>query len=474
MIVTKKVIPRRTVLRGVGTALALPLLDGMVPALTALTKTAAAPTKRLGVVVVPNGISMSYWTPRAEGAGEVLPGIPYGSNYTAGIHELEATPILKPLEPFREQMLVMTGLDSRAAAAWPGEPAMNHSRPAAAFLTGVHAKRTTGSALELGISMDQIAANAVGLGRETLLPSLELSIEGTDTVYGVATCDGGYSCAYLNISWANQTTPMPRETNPRIVFERLFGDVGSTSVGVRLERAQRQRSILDAVMGKVTQLKGGLAPYDRAKLDEYLQAVREIERRIQIAEQQADRELPAVASPSGIPPSYEEHVKMMYDLLVLAYQTDMTRVCTYMVGREESGATYPQLGVADPHHPLSHHQNDPERLKKLAKINTYHTQLFSDFLAKLRSTPDGEGSLLDHVMLIYGSALRDGNQHSYDNLPILVVGGGCGEIQGGRHVICPKNTPLTNLEYTMLLKMGVSVDHFGDSDGEIQELSDLA
>jgi hypothetical protein len=453
MIVTKKVIPRRTMLRGVGAALALPLLDGMVPALTALANTAASPTRRLGVVTVPNGAPLEYWMPKTEGAG------------------FELTPSLKALEPVREHVLVMSGLDS--VGAEPGK-GTTHSQAASAFLTGARPKRTTGSALQLGRSMDQVAANAAGLGRETPMPSLELSLEGGDTVYGVATCDGGFSCAYLNNSWANETTPMPRETNPRIVFERLFGDVGSTSADARLARVERQRSILDAVMGKVTHLEGKLGPYDRRKLDEYLQAVREIERRIQMAEQQATRELPAVASPAGIPMTYEEHARIMFDLMLLAYQTDTTRVVTYMVGREESGVTYPQIGVTEPHHPLSHHQNDKVRIEKLAKINAYHMQLFSEFLVKLRSTPDGEGSLLDHVMILYGGAIRDSNRHTTENLPILVVGGACGAIKGGRHVICPKGTPLTNLQYTMLLKLGLPVDRFSGSQGEVSELSQLS
>ena len=453
MIVTKKMIPRRTVLRGVGTAMALPLLDGMVPALTALANTPAAPTKRLGVITFPNGAPGEYWTPQTAGAG------------------FEWTPSLRALAPVREHVLVMSGLDS--VGAEPGR-GTTHSQAASALLTGARPRRTTGAALELGISMDQVAATSEGLGRETQMPSLELSLEGGDTVYGVATCDGGFSCAYLNNSWANETTPMPRETNPRIVFERLFGDVGSTSVAERRARVKRQRSILDAVMGKVAHLEVGLAPYDRRKLDEYLETVREIERRIQVAEQRVDRELPAVASPAGIPVSYEEHAKLMFDLMVLAYQTDMTRVISFMVGREESGATYPQVGVTEPHHPLSHHRDNPEKIQKLAKINAYHMQLFSEFLVKLQSTPDGDGSLLDHVMLLYGGALRNSNKHTTEDLPILVVGGGCGELQGGRHVVCPQGTPLTDLQYTLLLKLGVHVENFGGTTGAIHEISVLS
>ena len=453
MIVTKTMIPRRTVLRGVGAAVALPFLDGMVPAATALAKTAAVSTKRLGVITFPNGAPEEYWTPKTAGTG------------------FEWTPSLKALAPVGDHVLVMTNLDS--VGAEPGR-GTTHSQAASALLTGARPKRTTGAALELGISMDQVAATTEGLGRATQMPSLELSLEGGDTVYGVSTCDGGFSCAYLNNSWANRTTPMPRETNPRIVFERLFGDVGNTSVAARRSRMKQQRSILDAVMEKVADLEVGLAPYDRRKLDEYLHTVREIERRIQMAEGRAERELPAVASPAGIPVSYEEHAELMFDLMLLAYQTDMTRVITFMVGREESGVTYSHIGVSEPHHPLSHHRDNPEKIEKLARINAYHVQLFSDFLVKLKSTPDGEGSLLDNVMLLYGGALRNSNRHTTENLPILVAGGGCGEIKGGRHVVCPKGTPLTDLQYTMLLKLGVPVEDFGGTQGAIHELSQLS
>ena len=381
--------------------------------------------------------------------------------------------ILKPLESVRDHVTVLTGLDNRAAFARSGEALGSHSRPAAAFLTGMHAKRTQGSALDLGTSMDQIAAKT--LGRETRLPSLELSLEGADTFNGVSTCDTGYSCAYLNISWHDRTTPMPRETNPRLVFERLFGDAGSTDASVRLARAKRQRSVLDAVLNKIARLQSGLAGDDRGKLSNYLDAVREIERRIQIAEQQADRELPLIESPAGIPVSFEEHANLMFDLLVLAYQTDVTRVFTFMIGREQSGTTYPQLGVPDPHHPLTHHRGDPAKMEKVTKINQYHVQLFRDFVAKLRSTPDGDGSLLDHVMLLYGSPLRDGDKHVYDNLPLLLVGGGGGAVKGNRHLVYPAGTtPMTNLQFTMLQQLGVPVDRFGDSTGELKELSNFA
>ena len=451
MIVTKKAIPRRTVLRGVGATIALPFLDSMVPALTALSQTAATPAKRLGVVIVPNGAPREYWTPEAAGRG------------------FELTPALQALDPVRDQVVVLTGLYS-VGAARPGL-GTSHSAAAAAFLTGAKAKRTAGSALQLGISMDQVAANAAGLGLETPLPSLELSLEGGDTVYGVSTCDGGFSCAYLNNSWANTTTPMPRETNPRTVFERLFGDVGNTSAEVRRTRAQQQRSVLDAVLDKVARLKAGLAPNDQRKVDEYLEAAREIERRIELVEQQADRELPEIAAPVGIPISYEEHANLMFDLMALAYQTDMTRVSSFMLGREESGATYPQIGITEPHHPLSHHQDVPEKIEKLAKINAYHMQLFTKFLLKLRSTEDGDGSLLDHIMILYGSAIRNSNRHNTNDLPILVAGGGNGQIAGGQHVVFSEDTPLTHLQYTMLTKLGVPVEDFGGSEQEIHELS---
>ena len=451
MIITKKAIARRTVLRGVGATVALPLLDGMVPALLALSKTAARPTPRLGVVYVPNGVEETQWRPTAEGAS------------------FEFTPTLKPLEPFRNHLLAVSGLDNTAARPDPGELAGQHSRPAAAFLTGVHAKRTTGASLALGVSMDQLVART--LGQETQLASLELSLEGVDTTNGVSTCDTGYSCAYLNISWRNTTTPMPRETNPRVVFERLFGDVGSTDPAVRLARIRSQRSILDSVIDKVRDLQRGVGAADRLKVSEYLEAVRDVERRIQKAEEQADRELPVVDSPSGIPVSFAEHARMMFDLHLLAYQTDLTRVVSFMIGREQSGMTYPQIGVPDAHHPISHHRNDTELRTKIAKINQYHVSLFAEFVDKLRSTPDGDGSLLDNVMILYGAALRDGNTHSYDDLNLLVVGGGAGQLKGGRHIVYPAETPLANLHLTLMDKLGIPVEQFGDGTATLAGLS---
>lgn len=453
MIITKKALPRRAVLRGMGATLALPLLDAMVPSLSALSKTPARPTRRLGVVYVPNGVEESQWRPATQGAA------------------FEFTPTLKPLEPFRDRLLAISGLENTAARPWPGELAGQHSRPAAAFLTGVHAKRTTGASLQLGVSMDQLAAKT--LGQETRLASLELSLEGVDTTNGVSTCDTGYSCAYLNMSWRSATTPMPRETNPRVVFERLFGDVGSTSQTVRLARIRRQRSVLDSVLQKARELQGDLGAGDRVKLNEYLDAIRELELRIQKSEEQAGRELPVVDSPAGIPVSFEEHARMMFDLQLLAYQTDVTRVFSLMIGREQSGMTYPQIGVPDAHHPISHHRNEPKFRAKLAKINHYHMALFAEFVKKLRETPDGDASLLDNVILLYGSALRDGNAHSYDDLNLLIVGGGAGQLRGGRHIVFPKSTQLANLHLTLLDRLGVAVEQLGDSTGTLTELSGL-
>ena len=457
MIITKKAIPRRTVLRGVGATLALPLLDGMVPAATALAKTAAKSPLRFGTVYVPNGIIMERWTPLAEGRAFELP------------------PSLKALEPFRDRLLVVSGLDNTGARSRSGASGA-HAKPAGAFLTGIEPLPTTGSSsLQLGISMDQILANEVG--QDTPLPSLELGLEGADTVNGVGTCDVGFSCAYQNrLAWAGPSTPLPVETNPRVVFDRLFGNVDSTDPAVRAARLRRQGSILDSVLEKVDRLQGGLGSRDRAKLDEYLQSVREIERRIQNAESQG-RELPVVESPAGIPVSYDEHARLMFDMQALAFQTDTTRVITFQIGREQSGATYPQIGVSDSHHPISHHGGDRNKIESLAKINAYHVSLFAYFLERLASMPDGDdGTVLDNVVTLYGSAISEGNSHDVRNLPLLLAGGGGGRIASGRHVKYPDETQrLTNLQLTLLNTLGVPVDKFGDSTGErLTELSELS
>jgi hypothetical protein len=450
MIVTKKALPRRTMLRGLGAAIALPLLDGMVPALTAFAKTAAKPTRRLGFMYVPMGAVMGNWTPAAEGS------------------EFELTPILQPLAPYRDRLVVLTKLDNQPAVARLGEPAGGHGRIGGAFLTGVHAKPTEGADFAAGISVDQIAAGY--LGRETQLASLELGLEAS----GLAgACDVGYSCAYVNtLSWRSATTPLPVENNPRAVFERLFGDSDSTDAAARLARIEKDRSVLDSVSQTVADLQRSLGQRDRAKLGEYLDAVREVERRIQKAEAQSEQELPAFERPAGsISSSFEEYAKLMLDLQLLAYQSDLTRVSTFMIAKELSSRTYPEIGVPDQHHPLSHHQNDPAKLAKLTKLNTFHMGLFAYYVERLKATPDGDGSLLDHVLIVYGSGMSNSNLHVPHKLPILLVGGGAGQIQGGRHLRFADQTPLTNLYLTVLDKMGVPMERVGDSTGKIGELS---
>ncbi len=442
MMISRKALPRRTVLRGIGTTLALPLLDGMVPALTALSRTAAQPVKRLGVVYVPNGIVMEQWTPAAAGAG------------------FEMTPTLQPLAPFRDRLLVVSGLSNKG-------PDNVHETGATGFLTGVPPRRTQGSELGAGVSVDQVVAGETA--RHTQLASLELALESGEDV---GTCGAGYTCAYTNtICWRSVTTPLPMETNPRTVFERLLGDAGGTDPAARLARIEQNRSLLDAVTDKVAALRRDLGTRDRHKLGEYLEAVRDIERRIQRAEAQVDQPLPEIAAPLGIPTSYDEHAKLMFDLQVLAYQTDLTRVVSFMLSREYSGRTYPEIGVPEAHHPTSHHQNDPDKLAKLARINTYHISLLAYYLEKLRATPDGDGSLLDHVMVLYGAGLSDGNRHSSENLPILLAGGGAGTLDCGRHVQCADPTPMSNLHVTLMDKLGLPVERFGTSTGEIETLS---
>ena len=437
MIITRKALPRRTVLRGLGTTLALPLLDSMAPALTALGKTPARPAGRLGIVYVPNGIVMEQWTPAAEGAG------------------FELTPTLRPLERFRDRLTVVTGLSNKG-------PDYAHETGATSFLTGVSPKRTQGADLVAGISMDQQAARA--LGRRTQLGSLELALESGDDV---GTCGAGYTCAYTNtICWRGATTPLPMETNPRVVFERLLGDAGGDPAA-RRARLEEDRSLLDAVTGKIARLRRALGPRDRNKLGEYLDAVRDVERRIRTAETQVDHPLPEMTPPLGIPATFEEHAKLMFDLQVLAYQADLTRVVTFMMSREFSSRTYPEIGVPEAHHPTSHHRNDPDKIAKLARINAYHTSLLAYYLDRLRATPDGDGSLLDQMTLLYGGGLSDGHRHSSENLPVLVAGGAGGRLRGGRHVRCAESTPMSNLHLTLMATLGLAVERFGNSTGAL-------
>lgn len=452
MIITKMALPRRTVLRGLGAAVALPLLDAMVPALTALAKTVAKPKPRLGVVYVPHGAVMSDWTPAQEGAG------------------FEFTPILEPLAPFRNRLIVLSNLDHAPAAQMPGDPAGGHGRITGAFLTGVHAKPTEGADFEAGISIDQIAA--AQLRQQTQLASLEVGIGLPE--FGGA-CDAGFSCAYIStLSWRTPTTPLPMESNPRAIFERLFGDGTSTDPNARRERIAKDRSLLDAVTEKVSRLRNGLGSADRAKLADYLAAVRDIERRIQRAEIEVDRELPVVARPQGAAPaSFEEYVKLMFDLQVMAYQADLTRIITFLMTPELTAQTYPEIGVPEPHHALSHHENRPASLAKLTKVGNYHASLFAYYLDKLRATPEGDGSLLDQVMILYGSGMSNSNLHNIQKLPILLAGGGAGQLRGNRHVSYADETPLTNLYLTLLGKLGVPVERIGNSTGQLAHLSDL-
>ena len=452
MIVTKKRVSRRTVIRGFGATMALPLLDAMVPAFSPIRLSAASPTRRLTTVYVPNGVIMEKWTPAIEGAGFDLP------------------PTLAPLAPYRDDLLVLSGLVHQTAYPLPGEGAGDHARAAACYLTGVHPKKTEGADIRAGVSTDQIAAQHVG--SETQLASLEL---GCDPSYFLGACDAGYSCAYGNtLSWRTETTPLPVEINPRAVFERMFGDAADTSAAARQRRIRENRSILDALLADVRKLRGTLGAGDREKMSQYVDAVRDVERRIQKAEQQSDRELPVLEKPSGIPDRYEDHVRMMFDLQVLAFQTDMTRVTTFIMSREVSSRTYPELGIPDPHHPISHHQDDGTKIEKLAKINAFHISLLGHFLDRLRATEDGDGSLLDHVMISYGCGISDSNQHLHDNLPVLVAGGGGGRISGGRHLRFAPDTPMTNLLLSLLDKMDVPMDHLGDSTGQLRELSELS
>lgn len=451
MIVTKRAIPRRTVLRGIGTALALPLLDSMIPAL-ARGQSAATPVRRFGVVYTPNGMVMNKWTPAAEGAG------------------FEFSPTLKPLEPFRDRLMVLSGLSSKPPANSPaGAAAGVHARASTRFMTHVIPRRAQGSEISAGVSSDQLAA--AEFGRHTQLASLELALEGRDFA---GSCDAGYSCAYTNtISWRTPTTPLPTENDPRAVFERMFGDGGAADPAARRARTRADRSLLDSVTGRLADLNRRVGPGDRAKLAEYLDALRDVERRIHKAEEQNSRNVDIdLHQPAGIPASYEDHARLMFDLQVLAYRTDLTRVITFMIARELSGRSYPQIGVAESHHPISHHLNDPAKLASLAKINTHHTSLFAYYLEKLRATPDGEGSLLDHVMIIYGAGMADSNLHAPSGLPILLAGGGAGQVSGGRHVKYPLDTPLANLHLSLLDKLGVSeVQSIGDSNGRLEYLS---
>jgi Protein of unknown function (DUF1552) len=443
MIITRKAIPRRTVLRGLGATVALPLLDGMVPALTALAQTPARPINRFGVMYVVNGMIMENWTPAAE-----------GTTY-------ELTPTLAALAPYRDQVSILTGL---ACVPTPGRPGGAHAKASTRFLTDV-SPPTSETWLDAGVSVDQLIARDAG--QHTQLASLELAIESGETA---GACDVGFACAYTNtISWRSANTPLPTENNPRVVFERLFGDSVSTDPKARRARIAQDKSVLDSVIQEAATLKGSLGQNDRVKIVEYLDAIRDVERRIQRAEEQSARELPIVEHPAGVPAAFDDHVQLMCDLQVLAYQADLTRVATFMLGREFSGVTYPQIGVPDAHHPITHHQQEPEKIVKVAKINAYQVTKFAYLLERMRATPDGDGSLLDHATLIYGTGMGDCNAHDPRNVPVLLAGGGAGHLKGGRHIRYPKETPLANLHLTLLDKFGVPLDRIGDSTGRIDD-----
>jgi uncharacterized protein DUF1552 len=449
MYITKMHLSRRTVLRGLGTMVALPLLDSMVPALTALAQTAAVPVRRFGVFYVPNGMSMPYWWPKSEGPIAQMP------------------PTLQSLEEFKDRVLLCGGLADEPANQVKGGG--DHARSAGTFLTGVPFKFTSGADVSGSVSVDQIAA--AQFAKETQLASLELGIE-SNAMLGA--CDGGSSCAYTNtIAWRDATTPLPIENDPRAVFERLFGTSGSTDAAARLARMKRDQSILDFVGSEIKGLDRVIGPQDKVKVTEYLDSVRDIERRIQLAEAQNSRELPVVDQPVGVPTDYAEHAKLMMDLLAIAYQTDMTRISTFMMAREVSAHAYPEIGVADSHHPLSHHQDEPAKLERLHKINEYHFQQFAHLVKKLSAMPEGDGTMLDYTLFLYGTGISDSNTHFHDDLPVALVGGKAAGIKGGRYIRYPKGTPLANMHLTLLEKLGVHAESFGNSTGKVDRLTDV-
>jgi len=442
MVILKKAIPRRTFLRGAGAALALPMLDAMTPAFANI---AARPT-RMAFMQTPNGIfNLNHeWTPTTEGAN------------------FEMTRTLKPLEMFRGRMLVMSGLDQQEAAGHDGEVGGDHPRACTAWMTGTHAKMTSGADIRAGVSVDQLAARE--FGKYTQLASLEVGLESAEIV---GACESAYGCAYYDtISWANETTPLPMENRPRALFERLFGD-GGTDPKARLAIQNEDRSILDAVNADIKGLRGRVGGADRAKVDQYLDAIRDVERRMQLAEKQDIQALP-IGTPVGAPEVFSDYFKLMADLMVLAWQTDMTRVITFQMGHEMSGRAYPELGFGDAHHPCTHHQGDREKQEKTTQINGLHTKMLAYYLGKLNDTPDGDGSLLDHSMILYGAGLSDANLHLYTDLSLVLIAGGVKGIKGGMHVRYPKRTPMTNLLLTMLDKADVPhVEKLGDSTGRL-------
>ncbi|MBV11790.1 DUF1552 domain-containing protein [Rubinisphaera sp.] len=439
----RKALPRRTFLRSAGTAIALPLLDAMIPSMTAMAKTAASPDRlrRLGFVYMPMGCDISRWTPPDGKRLELL------------------SPTLRSLEPVKQHVTAISNMELQNA--YPG----THATSNAAFLSAAKAKRTESTDYFLGTTVDQIAAQQIGQG--TQLPSLEMSM---DLLSVIGQCDNGYACVYQNnLSWSSPTTPLPAEAHPRLVFETLFGEGGTAEE--RKADLEKRASLLDSLTSEIKRLQTKLGPQDRQTISQYLDSIREVERRIQKAEEDTlENPLPDLERPVGVPASYADHARLMFDLQLLALQGDITRVITFQLARETSNRTYPEIGVNDPHHPLTHHGNDPEKIAKVARINHFHVSLFAEFLEKLQATPEGNGSLLDHSLYLYGSGMGNPNVHDHTNLPILVAGGAAGNMQGGRHIKYEKPTPLSNLHLTLLQKVGVELDSFGDSQGTVDEL----
>jgi hypothetical protein len=432
-----KSIPRRTLLRGFGATLALPFLEAMLPPFSLRAKTLGKPVQRFQTFYIPNGMAMEYWSPKTEGAG------------------FELTPVLEPLAPFRDQMLVLSGIK----ANWN----YIHAGASGSFLTGTVRGGRNEVEIIADVSMDQLLARH--FAKETQIASMELSM---DLPANAGACTGNLSCAYTHtISWRSPTQPLPMEWNPRAVFEKLFGDSESTDRSVREARLQQHKSILDSVTEKLADLQRELGPSDQAKVNEYTEAIRDVERRIEKAEEQRDVQLPEMERPQGAPPVFEDHLAIMLDLQTLAFQSDLTRVISFMLSKEQSARPYPQIGVPEAHHPLSHHNNVPELVERMSRINRYHAQLFSQYLAKLRATPDGDGSLLDHMTILYGSGISNSTQHSGDNLPLLLVGGGAGRLKGGRHIKYSGKPTMANLLVALMDKLDVPVDRIGGSTGKL-------
>lgn len=447
----RKHLNRRLFLRGAGAAIALPYLDAMVPAFAAARRLESDTPRRLAFVYIPNGVIQEAWTPLATGA------------------DFEFTRVLKPLEPYREDLLVLSGLTHNNGRAL-GDGAGDHARAASSFLTGIHPKKTAGADIQLGISVDQVAANAIG--DQTRYASLELGIEPGRLA---GNCDSGYSCAYSNsISWRGEQTPNPPEIDPSLVFDRMFGDIEAPlSPEIRARRAARQRSVLDHVLSEANRLRGSVGATDRQKLDEYFSSVRDVEKRISNHGQQGEAPQPEMARPQGIPANYADHAQLMFDLMALAFQADLTRVSTFMMGREGSNLTYPDVGVSRAHHGMTHHRGDPSKIEDITKVNAYHVGQFAQFIDKLALIKDGDGRLLDNMMVVYGSGIGDGNRHTHHDLPVLLAGSGGGTLSPGRHVRYAEETPMNNLYLSLLDRVGVRPETLGDGTGELDRLSDI-